>query len=192
MEARRPATDRELIARCLDGDEAAWEQLIARHERLLYSVARRMGLSRPDAEDVFQRVCIRLYHWLPAIREPDRVASWLVVTASREAIRQSRRARRDVPFDPGGDAAPYLREPEDARPRVDDAMLEAERARALAEALDALPERCQALMRAFLDGGDPNYREIAARLSIPVGSIGPYRARCLAHLRRLLRERGFE
>jgi RNA polymerase sigma factor (sigma-70 family) len=174
------------------GDDAAWEQLIARHERHLFSIARRTGLSRQDAEDAFQRVCIRLYHWLPAIREPDHLASWLTVTMTREAIRAAHRARRSSTFDPSDEtAAPWRNEPRDERPLADEDMLELERARALASALDALPERCRIIMRAFLGQGG-NYREIAERLGIPIGSLGPFRARCLARLKRLLRERGFE
>jgi RNA polymerase sigma factor (sigma-70 family) len=193
MDERQSAADHELVARCLEGDEAAWETLIARHERLLYSVARRAGLSHEDAADVFQRVCVRLYHWLPTIREPERVAAWLFVTTRNEAIRQSRRARREVSFDPSdAETAPWRAEPLDVRPPADEELLDLERAEVLERAIDELPERCRVLLRAFLAGDTANYRELAEKLGMPIGSIGPVRARCLSRLRQLLRERGVE
>jgi DNA-directed RNA polymerase specialized sigma24 family protein len=69
--------------------------------------------------------------------------------------------------------------------------LAAERGRALRAAVARLPARCPALVSALLESPAPGYQELAQRLSIPRGSIGPTRARCLACLRPLLLRAGF-
>src|SRR5689334_7188669 len=107
MAARDPDSEHDLIERCLGGDDAAWSDLVGRYQGLIYSVPRRMGLSAEDSADVFQLVCVLLYQRLGSVRDPSRLGGWLLTTASREAIRVSRRARRDAPrADTDPDAAP--------------------------------------------------------------------------------------
>ncbi len=54
------------------------------------------------------------------------------------------------------------------------------------DAVENLSERCQALLRIVAFEHRPDYREIAADLGMPVGSIGPTRGRCLQKLRALI------
>lgn len=187
-----PLSESELIERCLGGDDDAWRELIGRYQALVYSVPRRMGLPPEDSADVFQRVCITLYQRLGAVRDPNRLGGWLLTTATREAIRASRRKRRDVPIDtaPEDDAQAPL-DPPDARPLPDDVFAELEIAQLLRSALAELSERCRLILSEFLrEDESPNYRDIARRIGVPVGSLGPTRARCLARLREVLRARG--
>lgn len=192
-EPNSPKED-DLVDRCLGGDDAAWAELIGRYQGLIYSVPRRMGLSAEDSADVFQRTCILLYQRLGAIRDPGKLGGWLLTTASREAMRTSRRVRRDVPLDAGRgleDEAPPAPEPRDARPLADDQCAELERAQLLRSALAELSERCRGILGEFLnEDATDSYKDVARRLGIPIGSIGPTRARCLAQLRALLVERG--
>jgi RNA polymerase sigma factor (sigma-70 family) len=195
MSEPTPLTERELIELCLRGDDDAWRALIARYQGLIYSVPRRMGLSPEDSADVFQRVCVLLYQRLSAIRDPSRLGGWLLTTAGREALRAARRARRDAapeyPSPEDGDFQPF--EPVDTRPLADEECADLERAQILRSALAELSERCQIILREFLrEDGEANYRDIARRLDMPIGSIGPTRARCLARLRKLLAARGLE
>lgn len=71
-------------------------------------------------------------------------------------------------------------------PSAEEQVLAAQRSRALWSALDALPGRCPELLAALADHPDLSYAELAARLDLPRGSIGPTRSRCLALLRTLL------
>ena len=194
MSDPKPPTEQELIELCLRGDDDAWRELIARYQGLIYSVPRRIGLSPEDSADVFQRVCILLYSRLSAIRDPSRLGGWLLTTATREALRAARRARRDVPLDPSSEEEdlPSI-DPVDLRPLADEEYGDLQRAQSLRSALAELPERCRIILEEFLrEEGAGNYRDIARRLGIPIGSIGPTRARCLAQLRERLRSRGIE
>ena len=189
-----PLTESDLIERCLRGDDAAWRELISRYRGLIYSVPRRMGLGPDDAADVFQSVCVLLYPRLGSVRDPRRLGGWLLTTASREALRASRRARRDRPAVPprSGDDEPSRLDVADASPLADEHREAIERAQILRSALLELSDRCRALLEAFLREDDANYRDVARRLGIPIGSIGPTRARCFARLREVLRSKGLE
>jgi RNA polymerase sigma factor (sigma-70 family) len=194
MPDRAPYSEAQLVDLCLRGDEHAWSELLARYQGLIYSVPRRIGLSPEDSADVFQRVCVLLYQRLPSIRDPERLGGWLLTTASRESFRVGRRARRDVSLDSDDEGATRAgTEPRDLAPLADAFCAELERAQILRSALAELSERCRLILAEFLrDDATDSYKDIARRLEIPIGSIGPTRARCLAHLRELLRERGIE
>src|SRR6266480_1604267 len=86
--------DRTLLAACLDGDHSAWEALITRYQRLIYSIPIKARLSHDDAADIFQSVCLKLYEKLSTIRDGERISSWLITTTSRECWRLSARNRR--------------------------------------------------------------------------------------------------
>ena len=182
--------DSDLITLCLDGREAAWETLIARYQRLVYSIPLKAGLGPEAAADVFQSVCVRLLEHLGALKDRGKLASWLITTTTRECWRVSNRQRREAPIGEGGDISGDVRPaPElvDARPLAEHEHLQLERQQQVRQALEALPERCRALVELLYFSDDrPSYEEIARRLEIPVPSIGPTRARCLEKLRKLL------
>lgn len=170
----------ELVLRARGGDEAAWAALTERYSPMLWAIARAYGLSRVDAADVVQLTWLRLVEHIGALRRPARVGTWLAVTARREAARclRERRGRFD---DQPLEALPD--------PAVFDAVLAGrERLRAVMEAIGALPDLCRQMLR--LLALSPTYAEISAALDIPIGSIGPARARCLASLRKRLEEAG--
>ena len=160
------------------GDARAWNALIDQFARLIWAIARSHGLSVSDADDVTQTTWLKLNEHLDKLRDPDRVGAWLAVTARNESMRQVRRARRDVPFDPMVD----VRRPA-LGPDVDGALLAEERDHALWRAFQSLPPNCRVLL--LMLNSDPafSYEEVSESLEIPVGSIGPTRGRCLDRLR---------
>jgi RNA polymerase sigma factor (sigma-70 family) len=177
--SNNPATTglRELIRAASEGDEAAWNAIVARFERLLWSTVRAYRLSQADGADVCQTTWLRLVESLDRIRDPERLGGWLVTTASRECLRVIRRGGRELPSD---DAAPF----DDSRvDPIVEAVLTDERERALLVAFSKLDERCRRLLRILGSAEPPSYEQIGAALGMPIGSIGPTRARCLAKLR---------
>src|SRR5205814_10703682 len=77
------SSDRELIASCLQGEQLAWTELIARYQRLIYSVARGLCPQPEDCADVFQRVCMELYQSLGRIRNDQTLPAWLITVTKR-------------------------------------------------------------------------------------------------------------
>ncbi len=178
-EAAAPTDDdAALVARCMDGDDAAWAALVRRHGPCVWTVARRAGLSEHDAADVYQTVWRIAVESLPRLRDAERFPAWIARTAHFQAMRSlrtlcsTRRALDRI--------AP--REFDDAIP--DEEIARIEHRRLVAEAMGRIGERCAGLLRAlYYDHPTPPYEEIAVRLSMRIGSIGPTRARCLARLR---------
>ncbi len=183
--------DAELAAACRDGDAKAWRRLVQRHQRLVYAVVSRIGLDEHSAADVFQTVFERLFDHLPRIADPSRLPAWIAVTAKREALLIRKRARRTVSMTLTTDdeeAASW--DMADEGPMPGDALEELQQLTQLRRAIDQLDERSRLLLSLLFpaNGDQVAYEFVAQRLGIPVGSIGPTRARCLQKLRKLMAE----
>lgn len=181
---RSGLTDSELVRACLAGDEEAWGALIDRYDRLIFSIPLRQGLSRDEAADVFQAVCVELITQLPNLRDPEALPAWLIRTTSRKVGRWRRRNSRYVPdTDDTFDSTP------DEAALPDSTIEMCQRAQALRDGVAALPERCQAMVRMlFFETPARPYRDVAAALGVATGSIGFLRGRCLDRLRAMLGE----
>jgi RNA polymerase sigma factor (sigma-70 family) len=148
--------------------------------RLIWSITRDFKLVESDASDVVQTTWLRLVEHIGRLEHPERVGAWLATTARNECLRTIAARRRLVLVgeEYGLEGIAGHEQP------VDEALLAAERARSVREALQALPNHWQRLMELLM--AEQPYAVIADRLSLPVGSIGPTRGRCLDRLRVLL------
>jgi RNA polymerase sigma factor (sigma-70 family) len=175
-------SDRDLIRACCDGSDAAWRTLVARYERLVYSVIRRLGVPDEIADDIFQEVWMGLLRQLPLLRHEPALPRWLITTTRRIAIRLATRHRRRSAETDGAvgiDLSACNAEDEAFVARMEEAQL-------VSEALARLEPRCRDLLMALVRGDDVPYAAISRQLEMPVGSIGPKRARCLQQLLELL------
>jgi RNA polymerase sigma factor (sigma-70 family) len=173
---------RDIVERCRRGDARAWDEFVDRYQRLVWSVARSCRLPAEDCDDVTQTVLLSALRHLEELRDPERVTSWLLTSAHRESWRVAR--ARSRPVDLVGDFA-SLAEPSPER------AADLESMHAVREALERLGEPCRSLLTALFREDSPSYPRISAELGMPVGSIGPTRARCLGKLRELLAKAGF-
>jgi RNA polymerase sigma factor (sigma-70 family) len=174
----------DLVVRASGGDAGAWSDLVGRFAGLIWSVARSVGLNEADAADVSQTTWLRFSEHLDDLHDRARAASWLATTARREAIRVARLEARQVLVDPWG----WLERPEPAAAELDAQLLAGERDVMVQGVVAALPERCRRLLLAAVADPPPSYRDISDRLGMPVGSIGPLRARCLRELGRIIEQ----
>jgi RNA polymerase sigma factor (sigma-70 family) len=179
---------RDLVQQAASGDPDAWSALVDRFADLIWSVARSVGLSPVDAADVSQTTWLRFCEHLGQLRDPSRAAAWLATTARHEAIRVSRLGSRQVVADPWE----WLERADGASEGVDHQLLLKESDMTVQCALAVLPERCRTLLLAAVEDPPVPYQELAARLGLAVGSVGPARGRCLDQLRRLIDEMGRE
>ena len=176
----------DLVRAACQGDQRAWDALVARYSGLVWSIARAHRFDGADAADVSQTAWLRLVENLSRIREPDRVGAWLAATTRHECLRVLRRSGRQLPTVLDTDEEPLPAE----APQVDEGLLAGERNEELWQAFAAINPRCQELLRLLISDPPLSYDEIAATLDMAVGSIGPTRARCLEHLRRKARITG--
>ena len=171
----------DLVTRARYGDKQAWDALVERYAPLIWSTCRRYRLGRADADDVGQSVWLQMVDHLHAIRDPAALAGWLATTTRRECSRAVR-APRGLPADGYLSDARAVSNPPGATPEQE--LLVSERHATLREALMDLPPCCQQLIALLTEDPPVPYAQISAQLGIPVGSIGPDRARCLGRLRR--------
>lgn len=179
-------TDSELISACRRDVATAWNTLVDRYRRLVYSIPLRAGLSHDDAADVFQTTFTQLFQHLRTIREPEKLAGWLITTAKRESWNTSRKRRREL-AEEDIDALQAADEAQQDHPNEDQWADQA----LLAQALEQIGQPCNDLLRLlYYDKNEPSYDEIGRRLGMPLGSIGPTRARCLGKLRKIVQAMG--
>lgn len=169
----------DLVRSAAGGDQQAWDGLVERYGRLVWSVIRGFRLDAATAADVSQTTWLRLVEHLDRLREPDRVGSWLATTARNECLRVYRRSARTIPSELPGDIT-------DPRLRPDERVILDEEAGAVLAALELVPEQCRELLRLIVADPPLSYQDIAEVLGRPLGSIGPTRQRCLDRLRAAL------
>jgi RNA polymerase sigma factor (sigma-70 family) len=159
------------------GGQEAWDELHRRYCRLIARVARSVGCASADLPDVQQAVWARLFQHIGRLQEPGAVGGWLTVVTRRECFRLAGKQRRLVEVD-----GVALEGVSDEEPLM--TVLHIERRAAVRRAVASLNPRRRRLLETMLDHPDLDYDQLSARLSMPKGSIGPTRQRCLDDLRR--------
>ncbi len=170
-----------LVAEASNGNEAAWNAIVDRYAALVWAICRSFRLDHADASDVAQTVWLRTVERLSSLREPNALPGWLSTVTRRECLAALRASSRvgiawgSPQLDPAADVDSTA---------LDAALLASERDSILREAFGQLSDPCQRLLTMLMDDEQRSYQQISALLGIPVGSIGPTRARCLSRLRR--------
>jgi RNA polymerase sigma factor (sigma-70 family) len=190
---RRPADIplAELVDAVRAGCPGAWRTVVGRFDNGLHAIARGYGLDAASVDDAVQQTWLAAVTHLAALREPEALAGWLRSILHRECLRTVNRANREVPV-----VEQHLGAPVSAahvalraavpQPPEDEAIRRSQVAALRAAVRLRLSAREQELMTLLTDEQEPSYAEIARVLGLPVGSIGPTRARCIAKLRPLL------
>lgn len=172
-------TTTELLRAAATGHERAWRQLVARYEPVVGATIAGFRLQPADARDAAQGTWLRVFEHHREIREPEALAGWLRTTARRECLRIIRDGRRVEPEDLAGPDLP------DRSVDVEQAVVDADTVRRLRGLMDLLPARSAALLGQLFRATPPGYAELSRGTGIPMGSIGPTRARALVELRRM-------
>jgi RNA polymerase sigma factor (sigma-70 family) len=169
-----------LVLRAVEGDQRAWDEIVERYAPLVYAICTRHRLRSHDIEDVGQTVWLLLVEHLGKLREPAALPGWLATTTARECLRVIKAAARSEWRGNGRDDSQQF---VDDR-AIDEEILMAERNADLRALFAELPERCRQLLSMLISDPPYSYATIHQTLGIPIGSIGPQRARCLDRLRR--------
>jgi RNA polymerase sigma factor (sigma-70 family) len=181
-------TNARLVEECLRGSEQAWRVLVDRYKNLIYSIALRYGAPHQEAADIFQRVCLDLFHELPRLRDAEALQGWLIRVTTNKCYHWKRQlSSRESGWDEDDMAA----RPADATMPPD--MLAAlEQEQQVRDAIAQLPSRCREMIELlFFESPPVPYAEVAQRLHLATGSIGFIRGRCLERLKKILEAKGF-
>jgi RNA polymerase sigma factor (sigma-70 family) len=164
-------SDAQLVARCRQGEDEAWRELVERFSRYVYAIAvQAYRLPPSDAEDVFQEVFARAYENLHKLRDDNAIRPWLAQLTRRlclDTIRASSRVQPEESVEPE---------------EVDDAIAKLDEALVVHEALATLPDNCREILDRFF-ARDESYRLIGDALDLPAGTIASRISRCLVKLR---------
>ncbi len=181
------AEDSRLVQECLNGDEKAWNRLIEKYKRLIYSVPVKYRMSPDDAADIFQNVCVDLFTNLSKLRKIESLRSWLITVATHKCFHHNRQQRsQDVELD-----AMEQEVAEDIAP-APEMLQEVQEEQAVRDAIDKLTPRCAQLVKLlFFEQPPVPYNEVAQKLGLATGSIGFIRGRCLSRLQKIMAELGF-
>lgn len=174
----------ELLTRALAGDQRAWQSLVCKLSGLVLRVARAHRLGDADAHDICQNTWLTLAQLPAGLRDPAKLPGWLTTTARRQALRRISARRQEI-ASAGHEAAGPLPSPEHV-------VLRGERDRELWRVVDTLPDRDRTLIRLLATRPELTHGQLAERLGVAPGTIGPLRRRTLDRLRRALEARGYD
>lgn len=166
--------DTDLVARAASGDDAAFERIMRRHNRLLFRTARSILKSDAEAEDALQEAYLRAWRSLGSFRAEARLSTWLVRIVINESLgRLRRRSAQVLALDATIDLGDVSMEDvmagnPDEQPERTAMRTEL---RALMEAcIDALPEafRTVFMLRAV---EELSVEEVSAALGLPEATV---------------------
>jgi RNA polymerase sigma factor (sigma-70 family) len=179
--------DAQLVKRCRGGDQAAWDALVDRYQRLIYAVPRRAGLSEEQASDIFQEVFLTLVEKIDEIEQPDRIRSWMVTTAKFKTWGVIRGSKGFYSPETDDEMENEMASIPDASPLADEMLIELEEQHLIRTALKELEDRCQKILSMiYLRDPAASYVEVAAAVGVGETSISPLRSRCLKKLEKVL------
>ncbi|MGE3274112.1 MAG: RNA polymerase sigma factor [Vicinamibacterales bacterium] len=175
--------EHELIARCRQGDDGAFRELVDRHKGLVFALVGRSIPDRGRAEELAQEVFLRVHRGLPYFRGEARLTTWMYrIVANVIAEERTARHLPTVSLDDRhDDGTPRVAEPG----RVDPAFSDLELRDRLERAIRRLSVREQLLVNGhYLKG--LRYEDLAAALDIPLGTVKTHLHRAKRRLRALL------
>jgi RNA polymerase sigma factor (sigma-70 family) len=179
------ASTEHLLARASRGEHRAWQQIIHRYSPIVTGKVRSFRLQDADAHDATQMTWLRLAENLHRIHRPERLAGWLATTATRECLHILRQNKRTIPTH-----EPPQENTTNTTTNPEQHTLHTETLHTLHTLITALPPHQRTLLHALFTDNPRPYTEIAHTLGIPIGGIGPTRARALQQLRQGLNQHG--
>jgi RNA polymerase sigma factor (sigma-70 family) len=180
-------SNERLVGECRKGNQMAWSALIEKYKNLIFSIPIKFGISREDAADIFQSVCVDLLSDLSQLREPQALPKWLMQMSYHKCLHWKKQqlnllddAELEQRTDPNSDELPV------------EMFYQVQREQKLRDAIVGLSPRCtQMIGMLFFENPSRPYEEVAKTLGLATGSIGFIRGRCLKSLRDRLKKEGF-
>src|SRR5688572_24784460 len=174
--------EHELVERCRQGDESAFQELVNRHKDLVFALIARTTPDRSRAEDLAQDVFLRVHRGIPYFRGEARLSTWIYRIVHNVCTQWHGARHAEVPLERSRDDTPR-REPGSH----DAAFADIEVRDRLQKAMAQLPANYRLLIAAhYLQG--VQYEALAETLNIPLGTVKTHLYRAKRRLRELLEE----
>lgn len=180
-------SDADLVRACRKGDQAAWDTLVDRYQRLIYAIPRRAGLSEEKCADVFQEVFVTLLEKIDSIEQPEKIRSWIVTTAKFKTWSSVRSEKGIYSPETEEEMEADMAALPDGAPLADAQLIRLEQQHLIRAALKMLEERCQKILSMiYFRDTAASYAEVATAIGVGETSISPLRSRCLKKLEKIL------
>jgi RNA polymerase sigma-70 factor (ECF subfamily) len=176
--------DAELIRAYQNGEVEAFETLVQKYQRPLFTFLLRLVGNRQSAEDLFQDTFLRVLRALPKYQEEGRFSGWLFGIANNLAVDLRRRKRVQRRYFLDDEAA--LTAAIDCHNAVDAEVESAEVMRLIEAALQQLPEK-QRQVFLLRQHGELSFKEIAELLGEPLNTVLSHMHYAVTKLRQQLR-----
>ncbi len=167
-------TDAELVERCINGDSSAFEEIVTKYKKLVFSVVYKMISDREEANDVSQEVFIRLYKSLEKYNPEYKMSTWIVKITSNLCLDTLRKKKQDtVALDDAIGVSSDADTPEET-------LIKKQKTLLIKNAINELPEKYKILITLFHNNG-MSYEEMTKVLNEPMSIIKNrlYRARLM-------------
>jgi len=150
--------DPKLLSLWLAGDSEAWEVLIMRYRRLIFSIPVKFGFSPADCSDVFQTVCVKLIEHLGSLKDESKVNAWLITTTTRHCIQVKSLNSGDISDEEKIEATPDPGEP------MEEIRIQSDEQQKVREAISTLAERCRRLLQSTCSWRDSSSESAVLRM----------------------------
>lgn len=163
-------TDEFTLRRAQKGDAQAFEQLVTPHEQMLWRVCYHYTHHQEDAADCLQEAMLKAWRAIGSYRGECALSSWLYRIASTVCLDFLRRQKRLPPTESADELAEDGFAPVDNSPTPDEAILKAESAQDIRDAIDSLPADMRTVIILYALQG-LGYEEIAEVMKTSVGTV---------------------
>ncbi len=176
-EKRGQSRDADLVRRFLDGDAAAFDEIVLRHRGIVYAVARRLLRSHDDADEATQAAFVRAWRGLRRFRGDAALRTWLV----RIVINVARTMRSATVREDGHEAIEDRRDPGESS---ESALGRRQERLMVRRAVAGLPPRQRevVVLKVF---SEMTYAEVATVMDLSEGAVKAHLHQAVANLRRL-------
>ncbi len=181
--------DELLIKKALHGDIDAFEDIVYKYEKMIYSVAFRMFNDKQDAEDLTQEVFIKLFKSLKSISKKNNLKSWLYTVAYNASIDEIRRRKGKNQISSDDNAESFINTIRSDKPGPEEEAINKEKTRILENAIACLGEKHKSLI-ILRDIDGLSYNEISEITNQSLGTIKSGISRARKNLREILEKSG--
>jgi RNA polymerase sigma-70 factor (ECF subfamily) len=178
--------EKDLVARCREGNDDAWRELVDRFGKKVYAIAYHFTLKREDAEELSQEIFLKLFENLHRYDGGFPLVAWILSVSRNLCIDRYRRRKREKSFRfISDDAVTALLKSDDDPASM---ALKKERTQMLFSALAEVPEDLAEIL-ILRDLNGLAYDEIGKALELPEGTVKSRLFRARAEVARKIRER---
>lgn len=181
-------SDQDLVARARAGDQEAFAHLVEENQNRVYSLALRLVGDREEAADLAQEAFLKAWQGLKSFQGESSFATWIYRLTTNVCIDYLRRQKRRQGVETAvslDDEDSGWAEPADWGQDPQRRLEQSERGRALARAMEQLPDhQRRALVLREISG--LSYQEIAQSMDLDLGTVKSRIARARLALRKIL------